>query len=197
MRAIDEEDAKRDGERDEDDGERELGEVERAQAGGNVRPLEHVELEHGEDGGEGDAEDEDEEEEAVKPHMPFRVKDGEEEEANTAEEGEEDGEDGHHLLAGTRVGEEPPIMPRPSLQNQAQGKSHRSDGASHDEERLEDVGGDVRNVGDCLAGRHGDVVRASLSEPFDEESEDGGEPGEGRGEWYPDVEPVRVRVRAG
>lgn len=83
-------------------------------------------------------------------------------------------------------------MPRPSLERQARKEAHGGDRAPDDEERLEHVGCDVRDVGDCLTRGHRDVVGASLGEPFGEQGENCGEPQEGREEGYPNVEPVRV-----
>ncbi len=83
-------------------------------------------------------------------------------------------------------------MPCPPLEAQAHEKPERGDRAACDEERLEDVGCDVGDVRDGLAGRHRDVVGATLCEPFYEEGEDCCEPGECGGEGHPDVGPVRV-----
>ncbi len=144
----------------------------------------------GEDCAEGDAEDEHEQERAVHGRKALRVENREQDEPQPAQRRAQNRQQAHNALPPLHIRDQPPAVSQPSLDGQTQREADAGDGAADDEERLEEVGGDVGDVRDLLAGGHGAVVRAAGGKPSDEEGPEGAEPYERGEEGEPDVEPV-------
>lgn len=98
---------------------------------------------------------------------------------------------GHRLKAcGLTLCDLPTVMSQPSLNRQAQEEPDRRDRTPDDEQRLQDVGRDVRDVRDFLPRGHRDVVRPALGEPGDEKRQDRPEPHNRCSNGYPDIPPM-------
>lgn len=111
----------------------------------------------------------------MQPGMPRGVENREEDEACGADDGEGDGQARENFFYRRGVGDEAALVAKPAVGEE---RNVEKDGGKHaagDEEGLQVVGADVRDVGYMLVVGHGGVVPlVSGDNPVEEEAQEGG-----------------------
>ena len=103
-----------------------------------------------EDGANDISRDEEQEEAVVQIGMAQGVEDGQQDQTGRAGDGEQDRQRTQDLLDPAEVLGQPAGMPQPALGGEAQVQEDGGHAAAGDEERLEPLGADVRDVCDPL-----------------------------------------------